>query len=131
VNRKSASRTLSAFNKPPVRTQFLLSHAIGHQMIGQSGLPHTLHQNSVYDSPDRGEGDHRRGRRKPTDAFCGLQSHYLFAAGGPSQTNLGGERDVIVGSAYGAGACGNSALCVKRPDSPARFKSRRSEPSAT
>jgi hypothetical protein len=34
------------------------------------------------------------------------------AAGGPSQTGLGGERGVIVGNADGSGACGAAAPCV-------------------
>jgi hypothetical protein len=36
----------------------------------------------------------------------------IVAAGGPSQTGLGGERGVIVGNAYGSGACGAAAPCV-------------------
>jgi hypothetical protein len=36
----------------------------------------------------------------------------ISAAGGPSQTGLGGERAVLVGSAYGPGACGSAAPCV-------------------
>ncbi len=36
----------------------------------------------------------------------------VTAAGGPSQTGLGGERAVVTGAPYGAGACGNTAPCV-------------------
>ncbi len=44
------------------------------------------------------------------------------AAGGPSQTGLGGERAIVTGAPYGTGACGNTAPCVNYL-SPSSFQS--------
>ena len=75
---------------------FLEGHNQAFAYFGGRAADHPVRQH-----PDRGEGDPGDGERKPTEAFSGLQSHYLFAAkfGRPGKGNDKGNVEGLVGYA--------------------------------